>query len=438
MSAAGFYRLATRAVRPLAHLVLARRAARGKEDRARMGERWGRTKLARPPGKLVWLHAASVGESLSLLPVIDKLMARLPDAQILVTTGTVTSAQLLAGRLPRLRARHQFVPLDHPSAIGRFLDHWRPDLAIWVESELWPNLILETRRRGVKMALVNARLSADSSRKWQRWPRFIRDLLDCFDVLLAQDEEHVIRLKALGGKRAETVGDLKAAASLPPVDQASLARHRALIGARPVWLAASTHPGEEAIVADAHRALAANRPGLLTLMAPRHPSRGGEIAAMLREQGFEVARRSLDEKLTAETEIYLVDTMGELGLFYLLAEIVLVAGSLGPPGSCGGHNPLEAAQLGRPVLFGPDTVNCAASAASLEAAGAAQRVGDAADLAAALDTLFADPAGRAAMGEAGLRVAEASRGVIDRVFDRLAPLTARLDAGTLANGHARA
>ncbi len=432
MSAARLYRLATQAARPLAYLVLARRAARGKEDRARLGERWGRAGLERPTGKLVWLHAASVGESLSLLPIIERLMVRLPEAQILVTTGTVTSAALLAGRLPGLRTRHQFVPLDHPAAIRRFLDHWRPDLAIWVESELWPNLVLETRRRGIKMALVNARLSTGSSRGWQRWPSFIRQLLDCFDLLLAQDEENVARLKSLGGTHAETVGDLKAAASLPPTDEASLNRFQALLGDRPVWLAASTHEGEEAIVAAAHRTVAGRLPRLLTLLAPRHPNRADAIAEMLRRQGFSVARRSSGEVLSDDTEIYLIDTMGELALFYRLAEIVLVAGSLGPPGSCGGHNPLEAAQLARPVLFGPDTVNCAASAAALEAAGGARRVADAAEIALVLETLFADPVARAAMGEAAFAVAEASRTVIDRVIDRLSPLTQPLDGRSSA------
>ncbi|HVJ53760.1 MAG TPA: 3-deoxy-D-manno-octulosonic acid transferase [Aliidongia sp.] len=421
MSAAGFYRLATRAVRPLAHLVLARRAARGKEDPARLGERWGVAGLARPAGRLVWLHAASVGESLSLLPIIDRLLDR-PDIEVLVTTGTVTSARLLANRLPPGRARHQFAPLDHPAAIARFLDHWRPDLAIWVESELWPNLVLETRRRGVRMALVNARLSAKTSRNWRRWPGFIHRLLDCFDLVLAQDEEHVARLRALGAAGAETVGDLKAAAFLPDVDESALAAHLALIGDRPAWLAASTHEGEEEIVASAHRAVAPARPGLLTLLAPRHPHRGAALAAMLRAQGFRVARRSEGEALTQETEIYLADTMGEMNLLYRLAEIVLVAGSLFAPGTCGGHNPLEAAQLGRAILFGPDTVNCAASAAALEAAGGARRVTDADDLAKVLAALLADPAACAAMGMAAWRVAEDSRAVIDRVFARLAPL----------------
>jgi 3-deoxy-D-manno-octulosonic-acid transferase len=428
MNTAGLYRLATRAALPLAHFVLARRAARGKEDPARLGERWGKASSPRPDGQLVWLHAASVGESLSLLPIIDRLLLRLPTAQILVTTGTVTSARLLADRLPQPRARHQFAPLDHPGAVARFLDHWHPDLAIWVESELWPNLILETHRRGIPMALLNARMSSASFRGWQRWPSLIMKLLNCFDIVLAQDADHVLRLVALGAASADTVGDLKAAGSLPPVSEKSLAAHRNLIGNRPVWLAASTHPGEELIVAEAHQRLRAAFPGVLTLLAPRHPARAPEVEAMLRHRGLRVARHSAGKGLSDDTDIYLIDTMGELGLFYRLASVVLVAGSLGSPGSLGGHNPLEAAQLGCVLLLGPDTVNCAASAAALEAAGAAMRIQDTASLAGALGELLTDPARRSSMGEAASLVAEANRGVIDLALQRLAPLLEQLQA----------
>ncbi|MGB8839830.1 MAG: glycosyltransferase N-terminal domain-containing protein, partial [Aliidongia sp.] len=212
MIAAASYRLATWALGPVARLVLARRAARGKEDPARLGERWGRSNLVRPPGRLIWLHAASVGESLSLLPIIERLSARLPAAEILVTTGTVTSARLMAERLTSAYTRHQYLPLDHPAAIRGFLDHWRPDLAIWVESELWPNLLLDTHRRGIPMALLNARISAGSFQGWQRAPGLIGALLGCFDLVLAQDAVQAGRLAQLGARNAGTVGDLKAAA----------------------------------------------------------------------------------------------------------------------------------------------------------------------------------------------------------------------------------
>jgi 3-deoxy-D-manno-octulosonic-acid transferase len=424
--AATVYRLATQALGPVAPLILARRAANGKEDAERLGERWGRASLVRGPGPVVWLHAASVGESLSLLPVVERLMARLAQAQILVTTGTVTSARLLAGRLPAGRALHQFLPLDHPAAIARFLDHWRPDLAVWVESELWPNLVLETHRRGVPMALLNARLSARSLRGWQRAPGFIRSLLGCFSLVLAQDAAQAERLRRLGAADAETVGDLKAAMNVPDAPEAELARLKSGIANRPVWLAASTHDGEETQVAAAHQALRDRFPNLLTLLAPRHPGRADGIAAELAGGGFAVTRRSVAPVIDDAVEIHLVDTMGELGLFYRLAPIVLVAGSLGAPGSIGGHNPLEAAQLGCAVLFGPDTQNCAASAASLERAGAAIRLGDTGTLADTLRRLLADKAEVARMGQAAGDTASAGRAVVDRVLHKLEPLVAPL------------
>lgn len=423
MIARTLYRLAAHALGPAAHLVLARRAARGKEDRARLAERWGRTGAPRPAGKLVWLHAASVGESLSLLPIVERLLARLPHAQILVTTGTVTSARILADRLPA-RARHQFLPLDHPPSVARFLDHWRPDLALWVESELWPNLILETRRRGIPMALLNARMSARSAQGWQRARGLIRTMLGGFDLVLAQDAAQADRLKALGARAADTVGDLKAAAAVPAAPGPVLDELKARVAKRPVWLAASTHEGEEELVAATHRALREHFPDLLTLLAPRHPARADQIAATL--QDLRLARRSAGASPAPDTEIYLIDTLGELGLFYRLAPIVLVAGSLGVPGSIGGHNPLEAAQLGCAVIFGPDTVNCAASAAALEQEGAALRLGEASALAETLSRLLADPDTVAKMGAAGLAVAETHRGVIDRVLHKLEPLIAPL------------
>jgi 3-deoxy-D-manno-octulosonic-acid transferase len=436
--AATFYRLATWAIGPAAPMVLARRARRGKEDPARIGERWGLTALDRPGGKLIWLHAASVGESLSLLPIIEHLLGRLPAVEILVTTGTVTSARLLADWLPAGRTRHQYLPLDHPIGVARFLDHWRPDLVLWVESEFWPNLLLETHRRGIPMALLNARLSARSFRGWQRAPGLIKALLGCFDLVLAQDAVQAERLARLGAASADTLGDLKAAASTPATSPTELAELQALIADRPVWLAASTHEGEEAVVAAAHGLLLRHFPRLLTLLAPRHPARAALVAAALGAGGRAVTRRSAGRPLDARTEIYLIDTMGELGLFYRLAPIVLVAGSLGSPGTIGGHNPLEAAQLGCAVLFGPDTANCAASAASLEQAGAARRLADAAALAPVLGELLADPAAVARMGAAGLAIAEASRAVIGRVLDRLEPMVATLAEPPPPRRHARA
>ena len=332
MSWLALYRLATRAVLPIVKLLLARRIRRGKEDPARLDERFGLAARPRPHGPLIWAHAASVGESLSLLPLIDRLLARLPAAEILVTSGTVTSAGLLAQRLPA-RAFHQYVPIDHPGAVERFLDHWRPDLALWVESELWPNLVASTHRHGVPMVLLNAKMSERSMRGWLRFPGMIRTLLGCFDLVLAQDEAQAVRLNRLGARAAVTVGDLKSSATPLPADPAELAALTRQIGGRPVWLAAQTHDGEEAIVAEAHGILAAKRPDLLTLLAPRHPTRAPAIAALMDARGLAVARRSAAEPITGKTAVYLADTLGEMGRFYRLGGNVLVGGSLLAPGT---------------------------------------------------------------------------------------------------------
>lgn len=421
MSWLGLYRLATRAALPLVKLLLARRTRRGKEDPARRDERFGLSRKPRPPGPLIWAHAASVGESLSLLPLIDRLLERLPTAGMLVTSGTVTSATLLAQRLPA-RAFHQYVPIDHPDAVEGFLGHWRPDLAVWVESELWPNLVADTHRRGVPMVLLNAKMSERSMRGWQRFPGMIGHLLGCFDLVLAQDAAQAARLNRLGARAAVTVGDLKSSAAPLPADPVELAALRHAIGARPVWLAAQTHEGEETIIAEAHGILAARRPDLLTLLAPRHPNRATAIAALLTAQGLTVARRSAGEPIMPTTAIYLADTMGEMGLFYRLGGIVLVAGSLLAPGTLGGHNPIEPALLGAAILHGPDMVNCAANAAALHAADAALEVTDAAGLAATVAALLDKPTRRQAMGQAAQIAAEAQSGVVDGVMARLEPL----------------
>ena len=404
------YRALTRPLPPLVRPYLERRRRRGKEDGSRLRERRGFAGAARPPGPLAWIHAASVGEATAMLRLIERLLHTRPGLEILVTTGTVASARLLEQRLPA-RARHQYVPVDLPGWVGRFLDHWRPDLALWVESELWPNLVLATHARGVPMMLVNGRLSARSYARWRRWPGLIGPVLGAFALCLAQDGEQAVRLRRLGAREVAAIGDLKAAGAALPVDPEQLRRLRRQIGSRPVWLAASTHAGEEEIAAAAHRRLAADHPGLLTIIAPRHPVRGDRVAAMLGEAGLRVARRSRGEPVTGASEIYLADTMGELGLFYSLAGIAFVGGSLARKG---GHNPFEAARLDCAVLHGPDMSNCSGMAASLAAAGAAQTVTGADDLARAVAALLADPRQRAARCAAGACAAEAGEGIARR------------------------
>ena len=413
------YRGFTTLIGPLLPLYLAARRLRGKEDRARFAERLGHAGAARPPGPLAWLHAASVGEAVSLLSLIDRLSRERPALNLLVTTGTVTSARLLETRLPAGQARHQFVPADRPLYVRRFLDHWRPDLAIWVESELWPNLVDATQQRGIPTVLLNGRMSRRSYDRWRRWPGLIGPLLGRFALCLAQDAEQAARLGELGARAAGTVGNLKSAAAALPADAHELALLGAEIDARPRWLAASTHQGEEDAVAAVHRKLQSRHPGLLTIIAPRHPVRAAEIAAALSSQGLGVARRSQGDAITPAVAVYLADTLGEMGLFYRLADIAFIGGSLTP---LGGHNPLEAALLGCAILHGRDMSNCAATAAELAAAGGAATVGNADELAAALDRLLTDPAERRRRGKAASAVATRDNGVLDSVVARLAPL----------------
>jgi 3-deoxy-D-manno-octulosonic-acid transferase len=411
------YRTLTAAAGPLVSAYLERRCRRGKEDRERLGERFGDASQKRPTAPLLWAHAASVGETVSLLGLVDRVLAERPLVEVLMTTGTVAAARMLEGRLPA-RARHQYVPVDVPRAVERFLDHWHPDLAIWVESELWPNLVLETHRRRIPLLLANARLSARSQARWERLPRLVRPVLGAFSLCLAQDDVQAERFHALGADPVESVGDLKSAAAPLDANPAELAALRFAIGQRPVWLAASTHPGEDEIVAAAHQTIAAAEPGLLTIIVPRHPVRGPGIADMLAARGLSVARRAANEPLTGNTDVYLGDTLGELGLFFRAAGIAFIAGSLVRKG---GHNPFEAARLDCAILHGPDMANCAAMADILHAADAAERVDSAAMLANAVTRLLGDPAERDRRAAAALRAAAASNGVLDAVLDRFAP-----------------
>ncbi|HJZ18394.1 MAG TPA: glycosyltransferase N-terminal domain-containing protein, partial [Stellaceae bacterium] len=240
------YSALTRPLAPLAVAYLAQRRERGKEDPIRFRERLGISRVTRPEGPLIWVHAASVGEATAVLGLIEYLLETRPDVEILVTTGTVTSARLLETRLPA-RARHQFVPADLPSWTARFLDHWRPDLALWVESELWPNLVFAAHARNIPMVLVNARLSARSYGRWRHWPGLIGPILRAFDLCLAQDQAQAERFRSLGARQVAAVGDLKAAAPVLPFDSSELLHLRGMIGSRPMWLAASTHAGEEKV-----------------------------------------------------------------------------------------------------------------------------------------------------------------------------------------------
>lgn len=391
------------------------RARSGKEDPARLGERKGLDTTPRPPGRLIWLHAASVGETVSILPVLTELAGH---ARVLVTTGTVTSADLLARRLAELGLSgpvfHRFAPLDVPAWSARFLDHWRPDAAVFVESELWPNQLRACRRRHIPMMLLNARLSAGSFRAWRLVPGFARMVLGTFSAIWARGEEDAERFRALGVTGVATEGDLKFAAPPLPFDPDALARLRAVVAGRPVWLAASTHPGEEAAIAALHPALAQRHPGLTTIIVPRHPERGAALAAELG-----ASRRSAG--MPPAPGVWLADTLGEMGLWYRLAPIAFVGRSLLPPG--GGQNPIEPARLGCAIAVGPHTGNFQEHMALLHAAGAVRQVADPAALADFVSAMLADPGAARAMGGRAAKVAEGHADLPRRAAERILALT---------------
>lgn len=412
------YAAATSLLRPAAPFLLAQRAARGKERTDRLQERRGKATQPRPEGPLLWLHGASVGESLSVLPLIDILLASRAGLTVLVTTGTLTSAELMEERLPQ-GAVHQFVPLDAPAYARRFFDHWKPDLGVFIESELWPNLIREAARREVPLALVNGRLSERSLQNWQRAPETARRLLGAFSVVMAQDEASETRYAALGADPVLTPGNLKYDAPPLPCDEATLGKLESAIAGRPVWLAASTHEGEEKIIGEAHLAMRKQFPGLLTLIAPRHPARAHGVRSELDAMGLSVAQRSLERLPQEDTDIYLADTMGELGLFYRLVPLVFVGGSLVEHG---GHNPLEAARLDAALLFGPHMFNFSELAHLMLQGGGALEVKDGAALAAEAGRLLSARQEMSARAEEALNVAATLGGASMRAAHQLLAL----------------
>jgi 3-deoxy-D-manno-octulosonic-acid transferase len=417
----GSYGALAGAAAPLLRLMLRRRVAAGREIAARLAERRGEDSTPRPPGPLIWLHAASVGETMSVLPVLSALVAQTRDVTVLMTTGTVTSARMLAARLPALglegRVLHRFVPLDVPAWVARFLDHWQPDVAGFVESEIWPALLEGCRVRGIPAMLVNARLSARSFARWRSVPGVARALFGGFARVHAQTEEDAERLAALGAPAAAAQGNLKYAASPLPCDLGELARLRFRLAGRPVWLAASTHPGEEEAIGRIHATLARTHPGLLTVLVPRHPERGAELADLLGAD-----RRAAGRDPPEGAGLWIADTLGELGLLYRLAPVVFMGGSLVAKG---GQNPLEPARLGCAVAIGPHAFNFREPVGVLAQAGALARVEDEAGLLAWADALLRDPARIAAIGQAGMEAASRDADLPDRVAASLLMLAGR-------------
>ena len=415
-----FYRKLTTAGVPLAPALIKRRLKQGKEDPARIGERRGISGDIRPHGPLVWIHGASVGEVLAAAALIERLRAR--NIRVLVTSGTVTSATIVAKRFPP-DIIHQYVPYDSPRYVARFLDHWRPSLALFIESDLWPNLILSSAARRLPMALINGRMSHRSFPRWRRIAGTISALLGRFEVCLAQSQVDAERFAALGSRNVVTTGNLKLDVPAPPADPAKLDRLMALTRGRPIIVAASTHPGEEDILLEAHRKLAGFFPSLLSVIVPRHPNRGEAIAQAVASSGRRVTLRSHDELPTPTTEIYVADTMGELGLFYRLAPIVFMGGSLVPHG---GQNPIEAIKLGASIVHGPHVFNFADVYEALDRAGGAALADRPDTLVKQLGRLLGDPAARESSLVASGRVVGELGGALDRTMAALEPYLLQL------------
>jgi 3-deoxy-D-manno-octulosonic-acid transferase len=421
------YRFVTAAAgTALATQVLKRRLSRGKENSERIAERRGVAGAPRPPGPLVWVHGASVGEFIAVLPLVERICAQ--GLTVLVTTGTVTSAELAARRLP-VGALHQFIPLDMPSFIARFLDHWQPDLALFVESDLWPNIILGASAREIPMVLVNGRISARSYARWRRFPRTIAALLRRFDLCMVRSRDDEERFGALGARRIRITGNLKFDVPALPVDAGKLAALADATAGRTVMVAASTHPGEESVIADAHRRLKAAHPGLVTIIAPRHPQRGADVGDIVTAAHLKPSLRSRGDLPADDTDVYVFDTLGELGLIYRLAPIVFMGGSLVPHG---GQNPIEAIKFGAAILHGPHVSNFADIYAELGRDGGAAQVGDAAAMAALVGAWIGDGAARDAVAARAKRYVEALSGALDRTLAALDPYVVRLLNGNSA------
>lgn len=419
------YRVAGILVYPLAGPFLAYRSWKGKEDRLRRSERLGYASQPRPRGPLVWAHSASVGETLALIPLLRELGRR--DIHVLLTTGTVTSAELVKNRLGD-QVIHQYVPLDLKFSMKRFISYWRPDACITAESEIWPTTLLELHRRKIPQITVNARISDRSFERWQRHDTIAEALFGKMSLVVAQSDLDAERFRDLGAWPVLVSGNLKGDTDPPPCDPAALQRYREEIGERKTWAAISTFEGEEKAAAGIHKALKP-RNGQLTIIVPRHPERSDAIEDMLKAQGLVVARRSRNDPLTPETDIFLGDSMGEMGLYLRLTELAFVGRSLTREG---GQNPLEPAMLGCAVLSGSHVQNFRDAYANLARKGGARLIRDVEMLAKAVHYLLSNDVARRKMIDAGQETIKEMRGALSVTVKALEPyinpltVTARL------------
>jgi 3-deoxy-D-manno-octulosonic-acid transferase len=402
---------------PLIAYYLARRKAHGKEDLERFSERFGHAALPRPAGPLIWLHAASVGESLSLVPLVRRLKVDHSSTTLLLTTGTITSAALMAERLPA-GIIHQYIPIDRMVCVQRFLSHWKPNLVLWSESEFWPNFIIETARLSIPIVLINGRISPKSFARWQCFPGLIKNILKSFSLCLGQTKADTARLKQLGAPITDCVGNLKFAVEPLPVKETDLTTLANNIGSRPTWFSASTHPGEESILWGVHQRLHTELPDLLTIIAPRHPTRGDQIARHLRKLGARTAQRSKLDPITPDTNIYIADTMGEMGLLFRLCKLVFMGKSFV---NKGGQNPLEAAKLKCTILHGPHMWNFQEMREQLRQSDGAVEVADEVALADALSDLIKNPKKASQIAQNAYDYAQSKARVLDALILKLEP-----------------
>ncbi|MBM09015.1 MAG: 3-deoxy-D-manno-octulosonic acid transferase [Magnetovibrio sp.] len=419
------YRTATVLGSPLIEHHLNKRLRYGKEELNRIKERLGQHSRMRPENPLVWVHAASVGESTSMLPLVEALLNNHPTFHILMTSGTVTSAQLLANQLPE-RAIHQYLPIDRALYVNTFLNHWHPDLVLWAESEFWPNLITLPSGRGIPMVLVNGRISPRSYKKWRLLPGLAKTILNGFSLCLAQTDSDAKRLYNLGAKRVENCGNLKFATPPLEFDTYHFNQMQNILGSRPRWLAASTHPGEEKQVWVAHKIIATTYPELLTIIVPRHVERGSSIAKELTLLGAKVAQRTKGDAISSTTNIYIADTMGELGVFFRVCPISFIGKSLV---KLGGQNPIEPAKLESAIIFGPHMYNFSGISESLLNNGGAKEIAGAEELAGAVKNFLGNDHGRQKQIDKALDFANSKTGVLNTTLAALDPFVRKLYAG---------
>lgn len=410
------YQFLTNLASPIVNFYLKTRLVCGKEDKERFAERKGVPSKKRPEGGLIWCHAVSVGEVLSVISLVKEILEKFPCWNFLITTCTVTSAKLIADRLPK-NCVHQYVPVDIPSYVKRFVDYWRPDIFLCVESELWPNMLYEIGKRKIPAFLLNARISENTLKRWSFVKKWAEKVVNVFSVIFAQDEMEAKRFRKLNAKNIICLGNLKFASAPLPCNETELDRLRSLIGNRPVWLMASTHKGEEEIAASVHAHLRLRWPNLLTVIAPRHAQRGSEIAKNLRKFGFQITQRSLQKNLSSKTEIYLADTMGELGLFYRLVPLVCIGGTF----TWKGHNPIEPAQLGCAIIFGPNMTNFFSIAEEMLNKGLVFQVHSPNELAVRVEQMLSSPEEMLVLGNASRSFVEQKKGVLEEVIKVLSP-----------------